>query len=82
MFIYSQAPVKQASQAPAVANKGRKTWGTATESWDDWDEFGLEDVGKATQHQANHSKPAAAPSFAMNQQTNKKMDFDDEDFFK
>ena len=61
---------------PAAANT-RKRWG-AQDSWDDWDEFGLDDLGKST----GASKLSKAAMPAIGAPANKKVDFDDDDFLK
>ncbi|XP_067939232.1 serine/threonine-protein kinase MAK-like [Watersipora subatra] len=60
-------PAATKSNNPPAAP--RKRWG-AQDSWDDWDEFGLDDFGKST---AATKPKMAAPA-------NKKVDFDDDDF--
>ncbi|KAF6032496.1 ICK [Bugula neritina] len=62
-------PAKPSNQ-PAAGN--RKRWG-AQDSWDDWDEFGLDDLNKST----GVSKPNKMAPYVP---ASKKLDFDDDDF--
>lgn len=72
-YLDLQPPVAKPSNVPAANT--RKRWG-GQDSWDDWDEFGLEDFGKSTAA----SKPSKAGNVGA--PANKKVDFDDDDFLK
>lgn len=79
--MFYQPPVKPVNAAPAGG--ARKKWGAgAQDSWDDWDEFGLEDFNKNTNNKptAKFTTYAAVPSVAS--KPTKKHDFDDDDFLK
>lgn len=70
-FRVAQQPAKPSNQ-PAAGN--RKRWG-AQDSWDDWDEFGLDDLNKSTGVSKSNKMAPYVPA-------SKKLDFDDDDFLK
>lgn len=66
-----------------AAGANRKRWGAAQDSWDDWDEFGLDDIGKSTGASKPNKIPSYAPAPVVATQPSKKLEsFDDDDFLK